>query len=343
MAAETLASMRAQIQRWLRGEKCEDAQINDAINDAGDALWQNLILAALHVYMAGPVTIPLAAGQEGVILISIPDPIAAPTVLEVPAADPARPVEIMDIGYTYVTESGSETMLSPITTHTLSSGGLLAAVQAPPISNGAIGWNGYVRTPAIIGNLVLQNAAPLPFLTTGTTFNEPETGWIADPNAKSPPTENQTGDNIFYIRHFEFKTSSGMFKSYNAGDLDSDFMRRMSQTIATTSEYQTYAWDLINQRQLEIRPPVGASFNPRYFYIVKPRRLAFDTSPMPFQQVPATEFLRDYALSELFLSLHEYEASAEWTTRADRSLLRAVRALTQTNSNRNERVTPYMH
>jgi hypothetical protein len=223
-----------------------------------------------------------------------------------------------------------------------------AQVSIPPtVIPGALGWNLYVGTT--VNNLAKQNDEPLSILVasgppTNQVFNEPATGFIAQPDGgPAPPTENTTGDNIFYIRHLEFKTSSGMYKRYYAGDLDSEFMSRMATYIASTSEYQTYAWDLINQRQLEIRPAVGAAFAPRYFYIVKPRKMRFPQSPLPFPNVPQTEFIRSYALSMIFLSLHEYVAAEAWEAKADKALLKAVRAVTEMNANRNNRVTPYLY
>lgn len=324
--------MRADVVDWLGGENVSLSRVNGAINDGVEALWEVLILAAVQIMMGGPVTIALAAGDEGRILVSIADPTVAPTLSDVVLGSLASHAVVA--GYTLVTESGSETLLSPTSTRTVAINNVLS-IAAPAFVSGAIGWNAYVGTS---GRMAKQNAEPIPF---GTAWQEAETGSLDDPQFPSPPQENSTGDNIFYIRHLEFQTSSGMYKSYNAGDLDSDFMRSFAGSIAATSEYQNYAWDLINQRQLEIRPAVGQAFSPRYFYVMKPRRMRFDNAPLPFPTIPSTEFIRNYALSLIFLSLHEYDASQAWDTKADKALIKAVRAVTAMHRNRNDRVTPF--
>lgn len=341
---DTLVSMRADVTEWLGGENLRAARINSAINDAIESLWQSLILAALNIFMNGPVTISIAAGDEGLNIVSIEDPTSAPTATDVAGGSLAA--TSYQIAYTYVTESGSETLLSPVLVY---GRGVNATAQVSiPITtiDGAIGWNLYVGTST--NNLAKQNDEPIPILTgvgnpAQQTYDEPSTGFVVQPDGPAPPTENTTGDNIFYIRHLEFQTSQGGYQAYNAADLDSEMMRRLSATTATASEYQRYAWDLINQRQLEIRPAAGTSFIPRYFFIQKPRRLLFDSSPLPFPTLPSTEFIKTHSLSALFLSLHEYEASAAWEKKSDKALQKAVRAISQINTNRNTSVTPYMY
>jgi len=327
--------MTSSIQRFLRGENVPSADIYDAVNDGIEALWMDLILASLSVMMQGPVTISLASGDEGRILVSIADPTGILAIASF--ASGSLGAHTVYGTYTLVTESGSETNVSPLVSANIAANNQ-ARFGPVPFVTGAFGWNLYAGTTAT--QLVKQNDEPLDFTSV---WQEPPLGLISAPDLPLPPIENTTGDNIFMIRHLEFKTSSGIYKSYNAADLNSDYMRRFASYIAASSEFQTYAWDLINQRQFEIRPAVGQAFSPRYFFIVKPRRLLFPNAALPFPTIPSTEYIRDYALSLIFLSLHEYDAATAWETKADAARLKAVRALTQTNTNRNDRVTPFLY
>lgn len=338
--AETLGSTSARIVEWLRGSPSTSGMRNDAINDAIESLFQTLIRVQLEVFMQGPVNLTLEAASEGVNLVSIADPTVGP-VISAAAADVATlAAHSIQAAYTFVTESGSETLMSPATDYTTTDG-FLAAVHPPTIVSGAFGWNCYARAIAA-GQLVLQNDAPLPFLTTSASyFDEPETGFTNDPDDPLPPIENTTGDNLFYIRHMEVVTGSGIRRSWNQADIDSDFMRRMGMVIPSTSDYQNYAFDLINQRQLEIRPALGVALTARYFFVVKPRRLMFANAPLPFPTVASAEFIRNYALSQLFAALREWKASEVWGNKAEESRQRCELALTTTNRPKNQRITPF--
>jgi hypothetical protein len=290
--------------------------------------------------MGGPVTLTIDAATSRETIVSITDPTVAPTVSDTAAQDPALTAHTVDVAYTYVTASGTETLLSPTTTHTCGVGEV-AAVHPPAIVDDAVGWNCYARS-ASVGELVKQNDEPLEFLTTSAAyFVEEDTGFTNDPGDPLPPTENTTGDNIFYIRHIDVLTPSNVLRSWNQGDIDSDMMRRLALTYASTSEYQNYGFDLINQRTLEIRPPTGATLTTKYFFVVKPRRMRFDNSPLPFPTVPSEEFLRNFALSGIFLALREINLAAAWEKKADASRVRCELALTATNRPKNQRVTAY--
>lgn len=342
-----LAEMRSSVQRWLMREKISDDQINDAINDAIESFWDTAILAVLNIFMGGPVNVTIPSAAERVQLTTIPDPTVAPTITATAGGNYASTHDVYAV-YTIVTDSGSETLPSPIGSLTNIAIANVALIAPPSFVSGALGWNLYTQVnatgspaPTDVTMFGLQNADPQPF---GASYQEPDTGFV-NPNGQNalnpPPVENTTGDNIAFIQHLEFKVPTGQYIAFDAGDLDSTMMRRFNQVIATPSPYQQYAWDLINQRQLEIRPAAGATFIPRYFYIAKPRRLAFDNSPLPFQNAPTTKYFRCQSLSDLFLSIHEYTAAAAWETKAQTELLRAVRAVSRINTNRNVYVTPF--
>src|SRR5436190_22516828 len=116
MPAESLGSMAASVKRWLRGERLDDLDLYDAINDAIESLWESLILAAMQIMLAGPVTVSFNAGDERQTVTTIADPAMAPTVVD--ASDVSTlPAVTYQIAYSYVTESGSETLVSPLTAY----------------------------------------------------------------------------------------------------------------------------------------------------------------------------------------------------------------------------------
>jgi len=329
--------MAAEVVDWLRGSKASEAQVNSAINDAIDTEFKSLIRASLSILMGGPTDLTISAAAERTTLITIANPTSGPGISETDADDPTLAVHSVRAAYTYATESGTETLPSPETDYTTSGLGKVAVITHPQTVTGAIGWNLYA-SGSPTGTLVKQNDEPF---ALNTSYTEPDGGFTFEPNDPEPPSENTTGDNIFYIRHMEVQTTNGVLKAWNNADIDSDFMRRQGLTIAGTSEYQSYAYDLINQRQLEIRPTMGATLRACYFFIVKPRRLAFSNSPLPFPTVPDTKFIRCQALSDIFLALREYKASESWQKKADTELASCVLAITAMNRPKNQRVTPF--
>jgi len=330
---DTLASMRASVIQWLRGSRVDDSQIDDAINDAVDSLFTTLLRASMSVLMGGPVNLTLDASSDGVNIISIADPTVAPTVTDVVSGALAEHTVVA--GYTLATESGTETLISPATSHVVAVNNV-AQVAAPAFVAGAIGWNMYCGSAST--RLAKQNEEPIPF---GVNFIEDDSGITNNPDDPVPPTQNTTADNIFYIRHLEHQTPDGNWTPWNQGDLDSLMMRRLGRTIPGRSDYFTYGWDLINQHQLEVRPALGAQMTTRMFFIVKPRRMRFNNSPLPFPTVPSTEFFRNFALSLIFLSLREINLATAWEKKADTARARCELALTFSNRPRNARVTPY--
>lgn len=356
---DTLGSLRAEVVQWLRGDLAtqnDAALLNAAINDAQEDLWMAMMQAQLARFFGldSPVTFVLNAGAERVQLISIADPTVAPVLGQV--ASGALASRALLIGYTYVTESGSETQMSPtagITTNNNNVG----QVTAPAPVAGALGWNCYVSVSNTPGLMALQNQQPLPF---GALYTEPNTGWQdysvaqqippqvqsatgATPAGSPPPSENSTGDNISWITHMEIRTSDTLLRSWNQADIDSELMRRMARTLSTASEYQSYAWDIINGNRLEIRPATGMGFTPRYFYVAKPRRMRYDQAVLPYQSISGThEFLVNKTVARAKLSLDEYIASQAWAGMAESVKLNIITALAQENWAKNMRVAPHL-
>lgn len=344
--SDTLGSLRTEILLELRGDLAQDSDVplvNAKINNALEAVWMAMMKVALARFFGSdsPVNFTIAQGAQRVQLVSIADPTVAPVAVGV--AGGALPGRTYQLFYTLVTESGSETNLSPVTVLVVG-GNNLAQITAPAEpSGGAFGWNLY----AGVNNPALQNQQPLPF---GANFTEPITGFQDYPASQQlPPTSNQTADNLAYITHLELVQTDTTIRAFNQYDIDSLAMRGLARTLASASEYQTYAWDLINGRTIEIRPPAGSTFSanaiptPRYFYIAKPRRLRYDQAEIPYQFISGVhEFLTNKAIADLKLVLDEYLASQAYNQAAQGGKQEILTALAQENWAKNTRIEPYL-
>lgn len=334
---DTLGSLRASVLEWLEGsEGVPSSRANEAINDGIESLWETLMRASLSLFMGGPVTVTINAGAERLNLVTIADPTIAPALSAVTSG--ALDAHSVAVKYTYVTESGTETLPSPSSTLAVLVN-QVGSAASPAYAANAIGWNCYgfsTNGPTTV--YAKQNDEPIPF---GTDFQEPDSGFINGPELPLPPTENTSGDDICYIRHLECQMPDQGYRTYQAADIDSLVMSRAAGSLATSSPYQNFYWDLINQRQLEFRPTPALTFNPRYFYIKRARRLAFDNSPLPFLTIPSVAFLRAYALSALSLSVREFESADAWESRAEKERTRCELAVVQMNRPRNQYITPF--
>lgn len=327
----TFGELKAEVLDWL-DETVPESRTRNAINDAIESLWETLIRAAIGLFVGGPTSLSVAAAAERTTVTSVTDPTTAPTLSDVAVGNLAEHAIV--VAYTLVTESGTETLISSTSSRTVPINNI-CSVASPSFVESAVGWNCYMGSPT--GRLAKQNEVPILF---GNAFQEPVTGFVNEPENPSPPTENTTGDDIFYIRHLEVSLTSGGYKKWDGADIDSLLMQRAARGIASQSQYQSYYWDLINQRQLEMRPAAGQAMTPRYFYIKRPRRIRFDSAPLPFLTVPSTAFLRYHALSVLFLSIHEYEASTAWSEKAERERARCELAVLAMNRPKNQYITP---
>lgn len=346
--SDTLGSLRAEILLELRGDLAQPEDVllvNAKINNALEAIFMAMMKVQLARFFGSdsPVNFTLAAGAQRVQLISIPDPTVAPVAAAV--AGGALGARNYSLSYTFVTESGSETNLSPLTALVVGAN-QLAQVNAPAEpSGGALGWNLYAGQ----NNPALQNQQPLPFQIAN--FLEPVTGFQDYPVAQQvPPSSNQTADNISYITHLEIVQTDTTIRSLNQADIDSYFMRGLARGLASASEYQMYAWDLINGRTLEVRPPAGTGFSastlptPRYFYVAKPRRLRYDQAEIPYQNISGVhEYLTNKAIADLKLTLDEYLASQGYNQAAMGGKQEILTSLAQENWAKNTRVTPFLY
>src|SRR5262245_53019080 len=153
---DTLGSLKAEIEDWL-DEDLPEKRLNAAVNDAIESLWTSLMKISVSIFLSGPVELTFTTPSS--LLITITDPLTAPTVSDTPSSDTAKASHVVRVGYTYVTDSGSETLMSPITQHTVLVG-QLASVHFPTQVAGVLGWNCYASDIAG-GLLILQNQQPL--------------------------------------------------------------------------------------------------------------------------------------------------------------------------------------
>ena len=343
---DTLGSIRAEILGFLRGDYDSDDDIplvNSAINDAIEKIWMGMMQVQLARFFGAdsPVTFSLPANTERVQLISIQNPVAGPTLGTIAGGAIPGP-RTVSCAYTYVTESGTETLASPIVQQVVAANNLLTA-QLPNQANvlNALGWNLYAAVAPDV-NLALQNQQPIP---VNVQFQEP-LGGIVDYAAaqQTVPLINQTADNISWITHMEIRTSDTLLRSWNQVDIDSMLMRQFGRTLSSASEYQAYAWDLINGRQLEFRPMTGSAFTPRYFYVAKPRRLRYDQAQIPYGEIAGMhEYVTTRAIAKLKLSLEEYLAAQAWDGQALAQGLEIKMALNQEGWAKNTRIAPHLY
>lgn len=331
---QTLGSLKAMITRYHKENENEDL-LTDAANDAVEALWRNVLLVALGQFMSGPVTnLTIAAGSERQTIVSIPDPTVALTTGFINNTSPIP--RVIDIAYTLVTESGSETLLSPVASFNVLAGSGIQSGQ-PAFAAGALGWNMYACLHD--GRMARQNAEPIPF--SQSYFEPADTGITDAPDAPSPPTTNGTADNIFYIRVMQVQNSDGTWTTWQAGEIDGLLMARATRSIASASSYQGYAYDIFNGSTVEIRPAAGQTLNPRFFYVVKPRRMLFNNALLPFSNFSYIEYLKMYADAALDLSNHEYTGYGIKSKKAAGILQEVLQGLNTQATTKQKTITPY--
>jgi hypothetical protein len=352
---DTLKSLRTEIQLECRGDFSgstdEDTIVNAAINDATESIWIAMMQVQLAKFFGAdsPVTFQLPQGTERITIVSIQDPTVAPVVNQV-AGGALADGAIFSVGYTLVTESGSETNISPLTVTAARNPNNLFQVVSPAqpaegdaglqpnIYGTAFGYNVYAG-PA--GALALQNQQPIPF---SVNYTEPVTEWQPYPiNEQTPPISNTTADNLSWIQHLEIRNSDTLLRAWNQVDIDSEVMRRMARTLSTASEYQQYVWELTGNGVLEFRPMTGSAFSPRYWYVAKPRRLRYDQAAVPYVNITGVhKFLKCQAKADLYLGANEFLNSQGWDGKADKEMAKIQSALMQELWNKNSRVVPFL-
>lgn len=356
--ADTLKTIRTSVLNWLRGDYALSTDVplvNEAINDALESIWNKMVITQYERMFGAnsPVSFNAPAGVQRVTLVSIADPAIAPAVAGVVGG--ALIARNYQLGYTFVTESGSETKLSPLAggggVGLLIPIGQLAQVTSPAFETGFQVYGYNVYSSGLSNNpdqMAKQNQDPIQI---GTNFTEPLTGF-QDLGSQAvsgsvfdqpPPLANATGDNIAWIEHLEVITSDTLMRAWNQVSMDSEVMRRMARTLSSASEYQHYVWDLINGNIVEFRPPLGLAFSPRYWPVVKVRRLAYDQAQIPYVQINGVrEYVVNKAVAALKLGVDEYLAFQAWDGKANAKVLEVQIALLAENWKKDTRIVPHL-
>lgn len=340
---DTLRSIRSEIQLECRGDFSgspdEDIIVNAAINDAIETIWIAMMQCNLAKFFGvdSPVSFNLPANTERVRIVSIADPVVVPVVNQV-AGGVLNDAAVFSVGYTLVTESGSETNISPLIVTAARNANNLFQMVSPGNPGTAFGYNVYAG-PA--GQLALQNQQPVPL---GTNYTEPVTEWQGYPTfEQTPPLTNTTADNLSWIEHMEIRTSDNLLRAWNQADIDSIAMRQMAATLPTASEYQSYVWELTGNGVLEFRPMTGSAFTPRYWYVSKPRRLRYDQAQVPYVSIVGVhKFIKAQAKSDLYLGVNEFMNGQGWEQKADKEKMAIQMALMMESWNKTTRVVPYL-
>ena len=329
--------MKAAISRWCR-EPIDDDIATDAVNDSVEKLWLAIATANMSALLGGPVqNVSFSAGDERKTIVSIADPVAAPTLSQ--AAGGTLVAHTLFAAYTLVTESGSETLPSPTASLAVLLNNL-GSVAPPAFVQGAIGWNLYAAT-ADGTRLALQNAGPLDF---AATWQEPPEGVTSSPDLPSPPTMNGTADDIVCVNVLEVQNPDNTWTRWEGADLQGLTMTRAERMIAPNSTYAPYFYDVVNGSTFEVRPALGGNAIPRYFYTKKPRRLRFNQAPIPLQRYSgSTEAVRDYAIAKVKMGLEEFEAAQGWMANAAALQAQILSTVNLMNRNKVRRITPFMY
>lgn len=328
----TLGEMNASVCRWAR-ERIDTDTVNDAINDAIQSLWKSVSLATLSRFLSPQVDLQIPSGATVVPVFSIPDPTAYLQVGVTPGG--ALPLRTKSFTFAYCTDSGSQTAAS-LSVVAIAQPGYLFAVLAPVPVPEAIGWNLYAGDA---GRLAIQNVEPLPF---GASWVEPPFGVKPSPNGPFPPHENTTGDNITAIARLDIRNGNGTLTPQNQADISSALFTAGQRRLSSTSPYVQHAYDLVNNNRIEIRPSPQTTIDATLFYIVKPRRLRYPISRIPFSSFDGTQFLRQKALADVMFSLGEMEMAGAWDGKAEKERERCVLSVLNENWHKNKQVKRYM-
>lgn len=310
-------------------------QAADYLNDAIESVWMSMLLATLSRFSKGPVNQVFAAGQTSFGLVTVPDPTVAPTLSAV--AGGAGGARTVYCSYVLVTDSGSTTLQSPLASIALAPN--FVAKMASPLA-GALDIIGYYAFAGLAADGSDQ-AQQSPLIPIGTPWVEPAAGLTPAPNAPRPPIENTTADNIFDIVRLDVQNVDTTWTSWLQANLNSTAFTQFQKTVSTATTWLPYVYDFISDRQVEVRPALGSTLTGVFFYTVRPRRLRFAQSRMPYPQFALTAFLHDYTISKLCLGLYEYDAADRWEAKAEKERQRIVYQVAAANFNQNTTVRPF--
>lgn len=333
-----MGALVTRIKRWLAEPLTDDLLAYDAANDALESIWMAVLLSTLSKFTKGPVSQVIPANSTSIRLITIPDPVSGPTVTtQVGGALPDR-TEYW--AYTYVTDSGSMTLPSPLTPIAVPANSV-AVVAPPPQVADAIGWAAWGATDPAGLTLGLQSTGLEVF--TGPGYFEQETGIAPYPDSPPPPTQNSTGDNIFAVERLEVNNVNMTTTAWIQSNQASTLWTKMGKIMAgTATSWTPYAYDFIDNNQVQFRPAPGYDLDGSLLYIIRPRRLRFPQSRLPFTSFACQKFLVNQSVADILLSLYEYEAHDRWNAKAKDERQAIVLQVSQSNWNRDVTVTPFL-
>lgn len=328
----TLGEMNARVIRWAR-ERVDTDMVNDAINDAVQSLYKSAALATLSRFISPSISLTIPSEATSVPVISTADP--TDYALTGTVAGGAFGARQASFSYSYVTDSGSETLGSP-EVMTPAAAAFLYTCAPPPPRVGPTGWNLYSGAQ---GRLARQNVAPLAF---NQTWFEPPAGMLQSPNGPYVPYVNSTGDNISSIVRLDVANLDGTLSSQYQCDMASALFTGSNNRLPSTTTYVRHAYDLVDAERIEIRPASQADLNATLFYMVRPRRLRWPQSALPYLSFDAQQFIGQQALSDVLLALYEDDAAGAWQGKADKERQRIVLQLAGETWGKNKRVRRYM-
>lgn len=322
----------------LLRENINDDFVLEALSDSYISLWETLLLLNLGELIGGPATATFSNASDHVDVATIPDPLAAPTLTQV--AGVTGPVNI-EATYTFITDSGTETLESPVVALNVTSAdgafvfNLPAGMQVPQF---ATGWNVYARKTATDATRVRQNQAALSFQSrtlplTVTTVETP------DEEAEFPPSKNTTADDIWYIKTLSVQTPAGE-RHWSETEVGSALWTKFaSSQQGSASLFQPYVFAFDGSR-IDVRPLTGMGFDARYFYVRRPHAFRTLATNIALNHPAAPVFMKYSAISLICLSTHEYQASSAWDAKAEKERLLIMQSGLQQNTQKSRSVIP---
>lgn len=310
------------------------------IGDAIESVWMTILLATLSRLSKGPVNQVFPANTTSVPLITVADPTAGPVVSQIVQGNlGARTVYI---GIALVTDSGSTTKVSPLTTVNVLANNLCKVVSpvqsALTLASDSIGYYVFAGLNADGSDLGLQS----PLIPFGTPWFEPNAGIVPAPNTPYPPTENTTADNIFDIVRLDVQNEDMTWTNWIQSTMDSTWFTEFQHKIGTSTTWMPFVYDFIEGRQVEVRPAPAANLTGTYFYTTRPRRPRFPNSRIPFTSYAIQGFLHDYCCARLTLGIYEYDASDRWDRNASAERQRILLQVGQGNWHKNTTIRPFL-
>lgn len=333
----TIGALATRIKRKVNEPMGPDrmADLYEDINDAIESIWMSALLCSLSKFTKGPVNQVIPANSTQLDVISTPDPTSSPTCSSQAGGNLAA--RTIYISYCLVTESGSTTKISPLTPLTLAPSFTAIAIPPSPTPQpDIIGFYFYAGNLADGSDQGLQSQNP------AQSWYEPPAGLTPYPASSAPPASNTTGDNIFAIERLDVQNIDTTWTNWLQTNIGSSFFTEFGHKVSTTTTWQPFVYDLIDNRLLTYRPGPTYDLTATYFFVNKPRRLRFPQSRLPFTSFACHGFLFAQAMFLQTLGIYETDVSDRWGQYAQQERQRIMLQLTAGSQNRDTTVRPFM-